>query len=85
MPHTPLMSEAQTSTGPQTWDDFVALFVALEEDDPRELIDGELVEVEVPTNRNRRRPSDPLKETKHAGHRPNPMAPSTLCLSACAS
>jgi Uma2 family endonuclease len=37
--------EAQTSTGPFTWDDFVAL----EEDDLRELIDGELVEVEVPT------------------------------------
>ncbi len=46
MPHTPLMTEAQTSTGPYTWDDFVAL----EEDDLRELIDGELVEVEVPTN-----------------------------------
>jgi Uma2 family endonuclease len=30
---------------PFTWDDFVAL----DEDDPRELIDGELVEVEVPT------------------------------------
>ncbi len=40
------MTEAQTSTGPYTWDDFVAL----EEDDLRELIDGELVEVEVPTN-----------------------------------
>jgi Uma2 family endonuclease len=39
------MSEAQTSTGPYTWDDFVAL----EEDDLRELIDGELVEVEAPT------------------------------------
>ncbi|HEY8091552.1 MAG TPA: Uma2 family endonuclease [Polyangiaceae bacterium] len=39
------MSEAQTSPGPYTWDDFVAL----EEDDPRELIDGELVEVEVPS------------------------------------
>jgi Uma2 family endonuclease len=46
MPHTPLMTEAQTSTGPYTWDDFVAL----EEDDLRELIDGELVEVEVPTS-----------------------------------
>ncbi len=46
MPHTPLMTEAQTSTGPYTWDDFVAL----QEDDLRELIDGELVEVEVPTN-----------------------------------
>jgi len=30
-----------------TWDDFIAL----EEDDLRELIDGELVEVEVPTDR----------------------------------
>jgi Uma2 family endonuclease len=39
------MSEAQTSPGPYTWDDFVAL----DEDDRRELIDGELVEVEVPT------------------------------------
>jgi Uma2 family endonuclease len=33
------------ASAPYTWDDFVAL----EEDDPRELIDGELVEVEVPT------------------------------------
>src|ERR1700727_1113742 len=32
------------ATAPYTWDDFVAL----EEDDRRELIDGELVEVEVP-------------------------------------
>jgi Uma2 family endonuclease len=32
-------------SAPYTWDDFVAL----EEDDLRELIDGELVEVEVPT------------------------------------
>jgi Uma2 family endonuclease len=39
------MTEAQTSTGPYTWDDFIAL----EEDDLRELIDGELVEVEEPT------------------------------------
>jgi Uma2 family endonuclease len=41
------MPEAGTtsSVGPYTWDDFVAL----EEDDLRELIDGELVEVEVPT------------------------------------
>jgi Uma2 family endonuclease len=31
--------------GPHTWEEFVAL----DEDDPRELIDGELVEVEVPT------------------------------------
>jgi Uma2 family endonuclease len=34
-------------SAPYTWDDFVAL----EEDDLRELIDGELVEVEVPTLR----------------------------------
>jgi Uma2 family endonuclease len=33
------------ASAPYTWDDFVAL----EEDDLRELIDGELVEVEVPT------------------------------------
>jgi Uma2 family endonuclease len=34
------------ASAPYTWDDFVAL----EEDDLRELIDGELVEVEVPTH-----------------------------------
>jgi len=33
------------ASAPCTWDDFVAL----EEDDLRELIDGELMEVEVPT------------------------------------
>jgi Uma2 family endonuclease len=33
------------ASAPYTWDDFVAL----EEDDQRELIDGELVEVGVPT------------------------------------
>jgi Uma2 family endonuclease len=38
------MSSSAASTS-YTWDDFVAL----EEDDLRELIDGELVEVEVPT------------------------------------
>ena len=32
---------------PYTWEDFVALG----EDDPRELIDGELVEIEVPTRK----------------------------------
>ena len=44
------MSEAATDPGPFTWDDFVAL----EEDDLRELIDGELVEVEVPRGRHER-------------------------------
>ena len=44
MGHTPGMSSPAASA-PYTWDDFVAL----EEDDLRELIDGELVEVEVPT------------------------------------
>ena len=44
MGHTPHMPSPAASA-PYTWDDFVAL----EEDDPRELIDGELVEVEVPT------------------------------------
>jgi Uma2 family endonuclease len=39
------MTEGLSPTGPYTWDDFVRL----EEDDRRELIDGELVEVEVPT------------------------------------
>ena len=38
-------AEAQPSgSGPHTWDDFIRL----DEDDLRELIDGELVEVEVP-------------------------------------
>jgi Uma2 family endonuclease len=40
-----MSSVARARTGPFTWDDFVAL----DEDDLRELIDGELVEVEVPT------------------------------------
>ena len=39
------MLQTAPGSGPYTWDDFVAL----EEDDLRELIDGELVEVEVPT------------------------------------
>jgi Uma2 family endonuclease len=43
MGHTPVMPSSAASA-PYTWDDFVAL----EEDDLRELIDGELVEVEVP-------------------------------------
>ena len=44
MRHTHGMASTAASA-PVTWDDFVAL----EEDDLRELIDGELVEVEVPT------------------------------------
>ena len=38
---------SSAASAPYTWDDFVAL----DEDDLRELIDGELVEVEVPTAR----------------------------------
>jgi Uma2 family endonuclease len=48
VPYTSAMtapSAAPTEPGPYTWDDFVAL----PEDDRRELIDGWLVEVEVPT------------------------------------
>jgi Uma2 family endonuclease len=44
------MSEALTESGPYTWEDFIAL----DEDDLRELIDGELVEVEVPKRRHER-------------------------------
>jgi Uma2 family endonuclease len=36
---------SSAASAPYTWDDFIAL----DEDDLRELIDGELVEVEVPT------------------------------------
>lgn len=43
MVHTFAMDTAGV-LGPHTWEEFVAL----DEDDPRELIDGELVEVEVP-------------------------------------
>ena len=51
MPHTaPVMDLTAPSPGPYTWDDFVALH----EDDLRELIDGELVEVEVPTKAHER-------------------------------
>src|SRR5579863_4159284 len=46
MGHTPGMPHLATPA-PVTWDDFIAL----DEDDLRELIDGELVEVEVPTSR----------------------------------
>jgi Uma2 family endonuclease len=48
MLHTRLMIAAFSARppGPYTWDDFVAL----EDDDRRELIDGELLEVEVPTD-----------------------------------
>lgn len=45
MGHTPGMP-SHAASAPITWDEFVAL----DEDDLRELIDGELVEVEVPTD-----------------------------------
>jgi Uma2 family endonuclease len=49
--HTPRVPDlARPEPGPYTWNDFVAL----EEDDLRELIDGELVEVEVPTRAHER-------------------------------
>jgi Uma2 family endonuclease len=38
-------SEPQADFGPYTWSDFIEL----DEDDPRELLDGHLVEIEVPT------------------------------------
>ena len=38
-------SELQADFGPYTWRDFISL----DEDDPRELLDGRLVEIEVPT------------------------------------
>jgi Uma2 family endonuclease len=44
------MLHPHAKEGPYTWDDFVAL----EDDDRRELIDGELVEVEVPTGAHER-------------------------------
>jgi Uma2 family endonuclease len=37
--------ELQTQPGPHTWEEFLEL----DEDDPRELLDGEFVEIEVPT------------------------------------
>lgn len=39
------LSEPLADVGPYTWRDFIDL----DEDDPRELLDGHLVEVEVPT------------------------------------
>jgi Uma2 family endonuclease len=38
-------SESRADLGPHTWSDFLEL----EEDDPRELLDGLLLEIEVPT------------------------------------
>ncbi len=38
-------AEARTDPGSYTWSDFIAL----EEDDPRELLDGHLVEIEMPS------------------------------------
>jgi Uma2 family endonuclease len=38
-------SQPQADFGPYTWKDFIEL----DEDDPRELLDGQLVEIEVPT------------------------------------
>jgi len=38
-------SQPQADFGPYTWKDFIEL----DEDDPRELLDGRLVEIEVPT------------------------------------
>jgi Uma2 family endonuclease len=40
-----MIATAPSAPGPHTWDDFIAL----DDDDRRELIDGELLEVEVPT------------------------------------
>jgi Uma2 family endonuclease len=51
MMHTShVLSDAIPDPGPHTWDEFIAL----DEDDLRELIDGELVEVEVPTRAHER-------------------------------
>lgn len=46
----PTHMQPQTQLGPYTWRDFVEL----EEDDPRELLDGHLVEIEVPTRTHER-------------------------------
>jgi Uma2 family endonuclease len=42
--------QPQTQPGPYTWKDFIELG----EDDPRELLDGHLVEIEVPTRTHER-------------------------------
>lgn len=42
----PGLKPPKPEMGPYTWEDFVAL----DEDDLRELVDGHLVEIEVPTN-----------------------------------
>jgi Uma2 family endonuclease len=46
----PTHTQPQTQLGPYTWKEFVEL----EEDDPRELLDGHLVEIEVPTRTHER-------------------------------
>jgi Uma2 family endonuclease len=46
----PERAEPRTQVGPYTWRDFIEL----EEDDPRELLDGHLVEIEVPTRTHER-------------------------------
>jgi Uma2 family endonuclease len=43
-------AEARATRGPYTWSDFIEL----DEDDPRELLDGNLVAVEVPTRTHER-------------------------------
>jgi len=66
MSHTPVVASTAANTR-YTWDDFVAL----DEDDLRELIDGELVEVEVPTRSHERvviRLATALTNWADAGH-----------------
>jgi len=46
----PMYTQPQTQLGPYTWREFIEL----EEDDPRELLDGHLVEIEVPTRTHER-------------------------------
>src|SRR5690349_20888137 len=43
-------TQPQTQPGPHTWREFIELG----EDDPRELLDGHLVEIEVPTRTHER-------------------------------